>query len=49
VRWYSSDDLLRSGFSYDIDTASVPAGVERLTVVAEFGDYAIGEQAVLTE
>jgi hypothetical protein len=49
VRWYSSDALLRSGFSYDIDAASVPAGVERLTVVAEFGDYAIGEQAVLTE
>ncbi len=48
VRWYGSDDLLRSGFSFDIDAETVPQGIDRLTVVAEFGDYAIGDPASLT-
>ena len=48
VRWFGSDDLLRSGFSFDIDATEVPQGVDQLTVVAEFGDYAIGDPARLT-
>lgn len=48
VRWFGSDDLLRSGFSFDIDATEVPEGVDQLTVVAEFGDYAIGDPARLT-
>lgn len=47
VRWFGSDDLLRSGFSFEIDGAAVPAGVDQLTVVAEFGDYAVGDPARL--
>lgn len=48
VRWFGSDDLLRSGFSFEIDGAQVPEGVDQLTVVAEFGDYAVGDPARLT-
>ena len=48
VRWYGSEDLLRSGFSFDIDAEAVPQGIDRLTVVAEFGNYAIGDPASLT-
>jgi hypothetical protein len=47
VRWYGSDDLLRSGFTFDIDSEAVPDQIDRLTVVAEFGDYAIGDPASL--
>lgn len=49
VRWYKSDDLLRSGFSFEIDAGSVPDGLDRLTVVAEFGDYAISDPAVFND
>lgn len=45
VRWYKSDDLLRSGFTFDIDASQVADGVEYLVVVAEFGDYAVGDSA----
>ena len=49
VTWFDSDDLLRSGFSFDVDAELVPEGVEHLTVIAEFGDYAIADPASLTD
>ncbi len=48
VRWFKSDDLLESGFSFDIETGQVPPDVDQLTVVAEFGAYAVGDPARLT-
>jgi hypothetical protein len=48
TRWWKSDDLLRSGFSYDIDADQVPEGLQRFTVVAEFGDQAVESPASLT-
>jgi len=48
VRWFDSDDLLVSGFSFDIVTAQVPDDVDQLTVVAEFGTYAVSDPARLT-
>jgi hypothetical protein len=47
VRWFGSDDLLESGFQIDISSGDVPQGVDQLTVVAEFGDVAISDVAVL--
>lgn len=43
VRWFGSEGLLRSGFTFDIDSAAVPDGLEQLTVVAEFGTYAVAD------
>ena len=47
VRWFESDNLLHSGFEVEVAAADVPAGVTRLTVVAEFGDGAIADPANL--
>ena len=47
VRWFSSDDLLVSGFAIVIADSDVPEGVDRLLVVAEFGDQAVAEAATL--
>jgi arylsulfatase A-like enzyme len=47
VRWFKSDRLLHSGFTFDIPDAEVPDDLERLTVIAEFGDYAIESPATL--
>ncbi len=49
VRWFKSDDLLRSGFRFEVDGEDVPPELERLVVVAEFGDYAISDPASLTD
>ena len=49
VRWYGSDDLLHSGFSFEIPIEDIPAGADRLMVVAEFDGYAIGDPAILDE
>ncbi|MEX0865563.1 MAG: sulfatase-like hydrolase/transferase [Acidimicrobiia bacterium] len=43
VNWFGSEDLLRSGFEFDIPADSVPPGLGQVTVVAEFGEYAIGD------
>ena len=48
VRWFDSEDLLISGFSFDIETQLVPADVDQLMVVAEFGSYAVGDPVRLT-
>lgn len=45
VRWFGSDDLLMSGFSFNFTTELVPEALEQFTVVAEFDSYAIGEAA----
>jgi hypothetical protein len=47
VRWFSSDNLLRSGFEFEIPEGSMPEDVGQITVVAEFGDYAIGDETRL--
>lgn len=48
VAWFESEDLLMSGFSFEIPEQSIPAGVDRLLVVAEFGDGAVADPANLT-
>ncbi|MDP9494564.1 MAG: sulfatase-like hydrolase/transferase [Actinomycetota bacterium] len=47
VRWFKSDNLLMSGFEFDIPADQVPEDLDRLTVIAEFGDYAIESPATL--
>jgi hypothetical protein len=47
VRWFKSDNLLHSGFTFDIPDDEVPDDLDRLTVIAEFGDYAIESPATL--
>ncbi len=47
VRWFKSDNLLHSGFTFDIPDSEVPDDLERLTLIAEFGDYAIESPATL--
>ena len=47
VRWFGSEDLLRSGFEFEIPAGSIPAGLEQLLVVAEFGDRAIADSAAV--
>jgi len=48
VRWFKSEDLLHSGFNFEIPADQVPDDLDRLTVIAEFGDYAIESPATLT-
>ena len=47
VRWYGTDDLLRSGFRFEIPAEALPSGAARLTIVAEFGDEAVADSATL--
>lgn len=47
VRWFKSDKLLRSGFSFEIPASELPEGLERLTVIAEFGGEAVDSPASL--
>ena len=47
ITQFDSDDLLMSGFEFEIDGSLVPAGVEVLTVVSEFGDVAVSDQVSL--
>ncbi|MEA1902002.1 MAG: sulfatase-like hydrolase/transferase [Actinomycetota bacterium] len=48
VNWFDSEDLLRSGFVFEVAASDVPDGVDQLTVVAEFGTYAVADPARLT-
>jgi hypothetical protein len=47
TRWFKSDDLLRSGFAYEIAADLIPDGLQRFTIVAEFGDQAVESPATL--
>jgi hypothetical protein len=47
VRWFKSDNLLHSGFTFEIGQGEVPSDMERITVIAEFGDYAIANPVTL--
>jgi hypothetical protein len=48
TRWFKSEDLLRSGFIYEVEPDAVPNGLQRFTVVAEFGDVAVESPATLS-
>lgn len=41
VRWFDSEDLLESGFRFEIANGLVPADVNQLTVIAEFEGVAV--------
>jgi hypothetical protein len=43
VRWFGSEDLLRSGFEFEIPAEEMPEGLGQVMVVAEFGRQAIGD------
>jgi hypothetical protein len=47
TKWFKSDDLLRSGFAYEIEADQIPEGLQRFTIVAEFGDQAVESPASL--
>jgi hypothetical protein len=47
VRWFKSEDLLRSGFSLEVPGDSIPSEVDTLLVVAEFEDQAIADRVTL--
>jgi hypothetical protein len=47
VRWFESEDLLRSGFEFELPADQVPEGVDTLLVVAEFGDVAVADPVTL--
>ncbi len=48
VRWFASEDLLRSGFVLEVSADEVPPEITQLLVVAEFGDIAVADPAPLT-
>jgi hypothetical protein len=48
VRWFESEDLLRSGFEIELAEDQVPEGADSLLVVAEFGDVAVADPVTLT-
>jgi hypothetical protein len=48
VRWFESEDLLRSGFEIELAEDRVPEGADSLLVVAEFGDVAVADPVTLT-
>lgn len=47
VRWFESEDLLLSGFTFVIPEDAVPEGIEQLTVVAEFDGVAVADPVTL--
>lgn len=47
VRWFESEDLLMSGFSFDIPAGAIPPEIEQVTVVAEFGGTAVADPVTL--
>lgn len=48
VRWFESEDLLLSGFEFEVEDSEVPEEADRFLVVAEFGDGAVADPASLT-
>lgn len=47
VRWFDSEDLLESGFTFEIAGALIPPDVNQLTVIAEFAGVAVLDQLSL--
>lgn len=47
VRWFDSENLLQSGFEFEVEGGQVPDEVDRFLVVAEFGDQAVADPASL--
>lgn len=47
VRWFDSENLLLSGFEFEVEDSEVPEEVDRFLVVAEFGDVAVADPASL--
>ena len=47
VRWFESEDLLRSGFEIELTEDQVPEGADTLLVVAEFEDIAVADPVTL--
>lgn len=47
-QWFDSEDLAMSGFDIAIPTAEIPDGIDRVTVVARFGDVAVAEHGTIT-
>lgn len=47
VRWFESDELLVSGFTFEVPASEIPEGVEQLTVVAEFDGVAVADPVFL--
>lgn len=47
VGWFDSEDLLMSGFSFELGDSAIPPEIDQLTVVAEFGTYAVADPARL--
>ncbi|HUG32555.1 MAG TPA: sulfatase-like hydrolase/transferase [Acidimicrobiia bacterium] len=48
VRWFESDDLLRSGFVFELGANDVPDELDQILVVAEFDGAAVADPATLT-
>ena len=48
VRWFDSEELLASGFTFDVDGRLIPHDVDQLTVVAEFQNLAVLDHVSLT-
>ncbi|HZD24242.1 MAG TPA: sulfatase-like hydrolase/transferase, partial [Acidimicrobiia bacterium] len=47
VRWFDSEELMRSGFEIVVPDEDIPEDVDQLLVVAEFGDVAVADPANL--
>ena len=47
VRWFDSEDLLMTGFSFDIPAEAIPPEIEQVTVVAEFDGTAVADPVTL--
>ncbi len=47
VRWFDSEDLLESGFAFEIGSGLIPLDVNQLTVIAEFDGVAVSDQLSL--
>ncbi len=47
VAWTGSEELLRSGFSFEISSDDIPDESQRLIVVSRFGDRSVAEASTL--
>lgn len=47
VGWFDDEGLLNSGFKVEVSAGDVPDGLDRLLVVAEFGDRAVADPVTI--